>query len=145
MYTYTYPCIYTYIHIYIYIYTSLPLSLSLSLLYVYVCMYACMYVCMHTYIYIYIYTHVYVYVYVYVYVPAYTCTNTHGPAVAGVVAGRAHRPEGLPLFVCGGGLRLLGCSNHHTCHILPPSETDVGLCLAVFTGSGGKYLFHRIG
>ena len=32
-----------------------------------------------------------------------------------------------------------------TCHILPPSEIDVGLCLAVFAGSGGKYLFHRIG
>ena len=33
----------------------------------------------------------------------------------------------------------------HTCHILPPSEIDLGLCLAVFAGSGGKYLFHRIG
>ena len=33
----------------------------------------------------------------------------------------------------------------HTCHILPPSEIDVGLCLAAFAGSGGKYLFHRIG
>ena len=33
----------------------------------------------------------------------------------------------------------------HTCHILPPSEIDFGLCLAVFTGSGGRYLFHRIG
>ena len=33
----------------------------------------------------------------------------------------------------------------HTCHILPPSAIDVGLCLAVFAGSGGKYLFHRIG
>ena len=40
-------------------------------------------------------------------------------------------------FVC----RLL----HHTCHILPPSEKDLGLCLAVFPGSGGKYLLHRIG
>ena len=26
----------------------------------------------------------------------------------------------------------------HTCHILPPSEIDLGLCLAVFAGSGGK-------
>ena len=25
------------------------------------------------------------------------------------------------------------------------SETDLGLCLAVFAGSGRKYLFHRIG
>ena len=33
----------------------------------------------------------------------------------------------------------------HTCHILPPSEIDLGLCLAVFEGSGGRYLFHRIG
>ena len=33
----------------------------------------------------------------------------------------------------------------HTCHILPPSEIDLGLRLADFTGSGGKYLFHRIG
>ena len=33
----------------------------------------------------------------------------------------------------------------HTCHILPPSEIDLGLCLALFAGSGGKYLFHRIG
>ena len=33
----------------------------------------------------------------------------------------------------------------HTCHILPPSEIDLGLCFAVFAGSGGKYSFHRIG
>ena len=33
----------------------------------------------------------------------------------------------------------------HTCHILPPSEIDLGPCLAVFAGSGGKSLFHRIG
>ena len=33
----------------------------------------------------------------------------------------------------------------HTCHILPPSGIDLGLRLAVFAGSGGKYLFHRIG
>ena len=32
----------------------------------------------------------------------------------------------------------------HTCHILLPSEIDLGLCLAVFAGSGGKHLFHRI-
>ena len=36
-------------------------------------------------------------------------------------------------------------SLHHTCHILPPSEIDWGLFLAVFTGSEGKHLFHRIG
>ena len=33
----------------------------------------------------------------------------------------------------------------HTCHILPPSELDWGLFLAVFTGLEGKHLFHRIG
>ena len=26
-----------------------------------------------------------------------------------------------------------------------PSEIDLGLCLAVFAGPGGKYVFHRIG
>ena len=38
----------------------------------------------------------------------------------------------------------LACPDH-TCHILPPSEIDLGLCLAVFAGSEGRYLFHRIG
>ena len=33
----------------------------------------------------------------------------------------------------------------HTCHILPPFEIDLGLCLVVFADSGGKHLFHRIG
>ena len=33
----------------------------------------------------------------------------------------------------------------HTCHNLPPSEIDGGLFLAVFTGTEGRYLFHRIG
>ena len=33
----------------------------------------------------------------------------------------------------------------HTCHILPPTEIDLGLCLAVFAGSGGKYIFCRMG
>ena len=33
----------------------------------------------------------------------------------------------------------------HSRHILPPSEIDLGLFWAVFTGSEGKYLFHRIG
>ena len=32
-----------------------------------------------------------------------------------------------------------------TCHILPPSEIDLGLCFAVLTSSEGQYLFHRIG
>ena len=33
----------------------------------------------------------------------------------------------------------------HTYHNLPPSEIDGGLFLADFAGSGGIYLFHRIG
>ena len=33
----------------------------------------------------------------------------------------------------------------HTCHILPPSEIDLGLCWADFTDLEGNYLFHRIG
>ena len=37
------------------------------------------------------------------------------------------------------------CQNPHTLHILPPSEIDLGLFWAVFAGSEGKHLFHRIG
>ena len=33
----------------------------------------------------------------------------------------------------------------HTCHILPPSEIDLGLFWANFTDFEGKHLFHRIG
>ena len=33
----------------------------------------------------------------------------------------------------------------HTCHILPPSEIDLGLFRADFTDFEGKHLFHRIG
>ena len=33
----------------------------------------------------------------------------------------------------------------HTCHILPPSEIDLGLFWADFTDSEGRHLFHRIG
>ena len=33
----------------------------------------------------------------------------------------------------------------HTCHILPPSEIDLGLFWADFTDLEGKHLFHRIG
>ena len=51
-------------------------------------------------------------------------------------------PEGAGLLVCADAALPDGL---HTCHILPPSEIDLGLCLAVFAGSGGKYLFHRIG
>ena len=37
------------------------------------------------------------------------------------------------------------CKVFHTRHILPPSEIDVGLFWAVFTGTEGKHLFHRVG
>ena len=33
----------------------------------------------------------------------------------------------------------------HTCHIIPPSEIDLGLFWADFTDLEGKHLFHRIG
>ena len=32
-----------------------------------------------------------------------------------------------------------------TCHILPPSEIELGLFWADFTDLKGKHLFHRIG
>ena len=32
----------------------------------------------------------------------------------------------------------------HTCHILPPFEIDLGLFLAAFAGSGGKYYFREL-
>ena len=53
--------------------------------------------------------------------------------------------------VCGGGAfgGVWGLARlpteRHTCHILPPSEIDLGLFWADFAGSGGKHLFHRIG
>ena len=33
----------------------------------------------------------------------------------------------------------------HSCHILPPSEIDLGLFWADFTDLEGKHPFHRIG
>ena len=47
----------------------------------------------------------------------------------------ASQDQGRALFFRSG-------ENVHTCHILPPSETDLGLCLAVFAGSGGRYGCH---
>ena len=49
------------------------------------------------------------------------------------------------ICICSSIMYTLECIYSHTCHILPPSEIDLGLCLAVFAGSGGRYLFHRIG
>ena len=45
----------------------------------------------------------------------------------------------------GGSLRRSVQLTKRACHILPPSEIDLGPCLAVFAGSGGRYLFHRNG
>ena len=75
-----------------------------------------MYVCMYVCMCVYIYIYIYTHVYT-------TCYVQH------VLKGY-RRPVG---------------KGTHTCHILPPSEIDLGLCLAVFAGSGGKYVFHRIG
>ena len=55
----------------------------------------------------------------------------------GVRAHRRHRPCRAPARDDGG--------DQPGAIILPPSEIDLGLCLAVFAGSGGKHLFHRIG
>ena len=97
-------------------------------------------------IYIYIYTYVYIHIYIYIYIHStvYTtpcsrhCTQDTD-AAACIIAlciqdfGRSG-PHPWKVLV-----------QIHTCHILHPSEIDLGLCLAVFAGSGGKYIFHRIG
>ena len=80
----------------------------------------CMYVCICMYIYIYIY-------------------NRRG--LRGLQGCRGRVVDACPLR----GLRKAGTQLAHTCHILPPSEIDRGLFLAVFAGSEGRYLFHRIG
>ena len=69
--------------------------------------------------------------------------NNNNTQRTGAIHRRSHPPwPGWP----GGPPAAEICPNfQHTCHILPPSEIDLGLCLAVFAGSGGKYLFHRIG
>ena len=74
-----------------------------------------MYICIYVYMYICIYVYMCVYIYIYIYM--------YDPCP------RARRAR----------------SKVHICHILPPSEIDLGLRLAVFAGSGGKYLLHRIG
>ena len=67
--------------------------------------------------------------------PNYTSTHIIRPAAKGAARER-RAPHHGPLR---------NGNWVHTCHILPPSEIDLGLCLALFAGSGGKYLFHRIG
>ena len=44
------------------------------------------------------------------------------------------------MYVC-----MYVCMYIRTRHILPPSEIDLGLFWAAFTGWEGKKLFHRIG
>ena len=53
----------------------------------------------------------------------------------------SRRTKSLPIVILGSSPPNID----HTCHILPPSEIDLGLRLAVFAGSGGEHLFHRIG
>ena len=74
------------------------------------------------------------------------------PPLKYYVASKALTPRhvGLSTRLAGADVSILGFASSssidtHTCHILPPSEIDFGLCLAVFAGSGGKYLSHRIG
>ena len=107
-----------YIYVYIHIY-----------IYIYIYIYMCMYVYTHMYIYIYIY--IYTYIYIYIYILSFHREPRRAPD-----AGRVSPRRTLEI-------RRVACG--HTCHILPPSEIGLGLCLAVFAGSGGKYLFHRIG
>ena len=86
----------------------------------------CIYVHIHIYIYIYREREIYIYIYIYIY-------------IAWVDSSSLLRPP-PPNLGAGPGVIIL-----HTCHILPPSEIDWRLFLAVFTGSEGKHLFHRIG
>ena len=98
----------------------------------------CVYTCIHIYIYIYIGKHAcrHVCMYVCVYVCMYECMYLcmYFPS-RGQFAPQGSFISGAPSLT----VRDLKIA------ILPPSEIDFGLCLAVFAGSGGKYLFHRIG
>ena len=111
------------------------------------------------YIYIYIYTYTYVYAYIYIYthiimIAIITIIITIMIAILIILRLREHQIRGWravsPRGSYGQGsnsssfssspavrLRLFR-SEGHTCHILPPSEIDLGLFLAVFAGSGGK-------
>ena len=56
--------------------------------------------------------------------------------------GSRHGPARPAVRGRGRARRLLG---GHTCHIIPPSEIDLGLFWAHFTDLEGNHLFHRIG
>ena len=92
------------------------------------------YMIMYVYIYIYIHIHTYIHIHVHIYI--YIERERDMFVSQNWLKGRRGR-TGQPRSGPG--------APGHTCHILPPSEIDLGLCLAVFAGSGGKYLFHRIG
>ena len=95
------------------------------------------------------------YIYIYIYIYEYNipgrrrrgCLGRRLPDTSGVYNVIIIITTSIMLFYNCLGRQLpdaFGVYNH-TCHIRPPSEIDLGLCLAVFAGSGGKYLFHRIG
>ena len=115
-------------------------------------MYVCMYVYLYIYIYIYLLKHsnntrlfdnslrqlwprytelksIYVYIYIYIYICVYIYIYIH-----------THVHKYIYIYIY-----IYISQNNHTCHILPLSEIDLGLCLAEFAGAGGKYLPHRIG
>ena len=71
-----------------------------------------------------------IYIYIYIYIHTYT----HDSGATGDAADSFMLSFKLQYLTLG-----------VACHILPPSEIELGLCLAVSAGSGGKCLFHRIG
>ena len=93
------------------------------------------------YIYIYIYIHMYIYIYIYIcfYLPPWlrtpwlegNCTCEHMVRTESCQTASSDQKG--------------HCGQFHSCHILPPSEIDLGLCFAIFAVSGGEHLFHRIG
>ena len=95
-----------------------------------------MYVCMYIYIYIYMYTYIYIYIYIYVHMFVLLSLSLCYITImvirlcyiidTATAAPRRAEERG-------------GAGRRHTCHILAPSETDLGLCLAVFAGSEGRY------
>ena len=96
--------------------------------------------------------HIYIYIYIYIYTYVYTLIDI---CVSLFMYGLGPQSYSWLLTAIKSLLQLLAAVviaiviavviAIHTCHILPPSEIDLGLCLAGFAGSGGKYLFHRIG
>ena len=81
--------------------------------------------------------------YIHIYIYIYTHTHTHVHLYSG--APRSPPEDLVPVDVpCSlGGIIVVVVVVVHTCHNLPPSEIDLGLFLAVFTGSEGRYLFQN--